>query len=293
MGVKKIDNHLSYIDIFDTISPWVYKDENLCFLVDPGPMICISPLMRSLRKLGIGEEELDYILLTHIHIDHAGSVGKLVESFPQARVVCHPNGIDHLVNPEKLWEKSVQVLGKGAEMSGKFEAVPKDRIITQDAIKHEDIRIIETLGHAPHHQSYLFKNYLFIGEAAGSIFIVPEIDFIYPATPPIFDYDNYLESIEKLLKEDLDDYIACYPHMGMRENVHKMIKLGYDQITTWMRVFNELYEDRDNPEIYNLLMDVLKKECKIFANYDQLSVLYKNKVPNVIRDSIKGIFGYI
>jgi glyoxylase-like metal-dependent hydrolase (beta-lactamase superfamily II) len=111
MGVKKIDEHLSYIDIFDTISPWVYKDENLCFLVDPGPMIYINPLKNGLRKLKIGENDLDYILLTHIHIDHAGSVGELIESYPQARVVCHLNGIEHLVNPEKLWKKSVKVLG--------------------------------------------------------------------------------------------------------------------------------------------------------------------------------------
>ena len=79
----------------------------------------------------------------------------------------------------------------------------------------------------------------------------------------------------------------------MRENAHKMIKLGYDQITSWLRVFKALYEERDNPKFKKLLMDELKKEDKIFAHFDQLPELYKSQIPMVIRDSIKGILGYI
>ena len=74
MKFINVDEHLSYIDVFDSLSTWVYKDENLCFLVDPGPMIYVNYIKRGLKKLGVGEDNLDYILLTHIHIDHAGGV---------------------------------------------------------------------------------------------------------------------------------------------------------------------------------------------------------------------------
>ncbi|MFX0029807.1 MAG: hypothetical protein ACFE8B_11395, partial [Candidatus Hermodarchaeota archaeon] len=142
---------------------------------------------------------------------------------------------------------------------------------------------------------YIFKNYLFIGEAAGHNWLIPEFkfEFIYPATPPVFDYDKYIESIETLLKEDIDDCIICYPHVGMRKNARNMVEIGYEQIKVWMHVFNTLYDDRDNPEIINLILDGLKKEDKIFASYEQFPENYKKTLPTAIRDTIKGIFGYL
>jgi glyoxylase-like metal-dependent hydrolase (beta-lactamase superfamily II) len=292
-SIEKINENLSCILIANDLHVWVYKDEDLCFLVDPGPMLTVNTVKRGLKRLKLSENDFEYVLLTHIHTDHAGCVGKLIEFLPNAKIICHPNGVEHLVNPDKLYEKTLKVLGKGGELAGKFLPVPKDRIHSQGSFGDGSIRIIETLGHAPHHQSYLFKNYLFIGEAAGSIFPIPELEFLYPATPPIFDYDIYTSSIEKLLSENLVDYKVCYPHLGVRDNAHKMIKLGQDQIITWLRVFNSLYEDREKPDFYDLLMAELKKEDEIFAKFDQLDNFHKNKVPAVIRDSIKGILGYI
>lgn len=295
MKFQNVDNYLAYINLFNSFSPWLYKDDDLCFLVDPGSMRFVDHIVKGLDTFGVSEGDLDYILLTHIHVDHAGSVGKLIDFFPQVKIICHPNGIKHLINPKRLWEQSLKILGKGAEIAGKILPIPKDRILTQEHIKHYGIKVIETLGHAPHHQSYIFKNYLFIGEAAGHNLLIPEFkyEFIYPATPPVFDYEKYIASIENLLKEDIDNCMICYPHVGMRENARKMVKLGYEQITVWMRVFNALYEDRDNPDFFGLLLDELKKEDKIFAKYDQLPENYKNMLPMAIRDSIKGIFGYI
>jgi len=292
-SIINVDTHLSYINVANVLLVWVYKDEDLCFLVDPGPMGTIRTIKRNLKKLEIGENDLDYILLTHIHTDHAGCVGKLIEFFPHSKIICHPNGVQHLINPEKLYEKTLKVLGKGGELAGKFLPVPKDCIISQNNIEQGTIKAIETLGHAPHHQCYLFKKYLFIGEAASCIFPISEFDFLYPATPPIFDYDIYISSIEKLLSENLTDYIACYPHLGMRDNAHKMIKLGYEQIKVWLRVFNSLYEDRKKPEFLEMLMTRLKKEDKIFGKFDQLDKFHQTKVPAVTRDSIKGILGYV
>ena len=161
MEIKTIDSNLKCINLDNFINTWVYNSDSLCFLVDPGPTVFINSLKMSLDHLNIKKNDLDYILLTHPHIDHAGGVGKLLNFFPKAKIICHPKGIKHLINPKKLWEGSLRVLGKAAEFYGKIEPVPENRIKYQENIEKGLIKVIETLGHSPHHQSYLFKDIFF------------------------------------------------------------------------------------------------------------------------------------
>jgi len=114
------------------ISSWLYRGPAFTLLVDPGPLSTIPHLVGELRRLGVGR--LDAILLTHIHIDHAGGAGALLREFPEARVICHPEGIRHLIAPEKLWEGSRKVLGKLAEAYGEIVPVPAEKIGFQDLI---------------------------------------------------------------------------------------------------------------------------------------------------------------
>src|SRR6185369_2747089 len=98
------------------ISSWLYCGGNFNLLVDPGPLSTIPHLIAEVRRHGV--ERLDYILLTHIHIDHAGGTGALLKEFPEAKVICHPDGIRHLVTPAKLWEGSQKVLGPELAAAG-------------------------------------------------------------------------------------------------------------------------------------------------------------------------------
>ena len=119
MEVKSIDSNLKCINLDNFINTWIYISNDLCFIVDPGPTVLINLLKDGLDQLKINENDLNYILLTHPHIDHAGGVGKLLKFFPHAKVVCHSRGIKHLINPKRLWEGSLKVLGKAAEFYGK------------------------------------------------------------------------------------------------------------------------------------------------------------------------------
>lgn len=275
------------------LSVWVYKGKDICFLVDCGPTSTIKSLIKGLANIGIKDEDLDYILLTHVHMDHAGGVGDLLSYFSRAKVICHPTGIKHLVNPERLWEGSKKALGVIAEMYGKIKPVPEDRISFQETIANNKVRVLETLGHAPHHQSYLFDQYLFVGEAAGTHQPLPENFYIRPATPPIFDYDTWKTSIQKLLSENLKDHKICYPHLGMSENAEKMLKLAQEQLSIWIRVIKDFYDIKERPDFIEEFLSKLKKKDTYFANYELLDKDTKKRELIYTGNSIRGILGYI
>lgn len=293
MEIETVDTHLFCVKVGNFLNTWVYSSNELCFLVDPGPSVSINSLKKALEHLKIGKSDLDYILLTHPHIDHAGGVGNLLHFFPQSKVICHPKGIKHLINPKKLWEGSLKVLGNAAQFYGKIKPVPKDRILYQDNFGNGEIKTIETLGHSPHHQSYLFKNILFVGEACGHNYPSDDVIYIRPATPPIFDYDIYLASIEKLVKLDLINNKICFPHFGMRDNAAMMIKIAQNQIVTWLKVIDTLYNARKQPNFMNLLIAELKSHDNIFANLNLLSQEIQSREPFILRQSVDGIIGYI
>jgi glyoxylase-like metal-dependent hydrolase (beta-lactamase superfamily II) len=292
MEIEQVDSNLNCINL-DFINTWVYNNDDLCFIVDPGPTVTVNLLKNSLDHLNITKNDLDYILLTHPHIDHAGGVGKLLNFFPQAKIICHPRGIQHLINPKKLWEGSLKVLGKGAEFFGKIEPIPEDRIEHQEKIENGLIRVIETLGHSPHHQSYLFKDILFVGEACGHHYPAGETIYIRPATPPIFEYDIYISSIQKLIFLNLDGYKICFPHWGMRDNAALMLKITHDQIKTWFGVINSHYDKRKQPNFMEFIFMELKKADKIFANLEFLNQEIQSREPFTFRQSVYGIIGYI
>jgi len=276
-----------------TLSSWVYKDNNLCFLVDTGPTSVIDSLKKALDNLGINKMDLDYILLTHIHMDHAGGVGELVKSFPNAKVICHPKGIKHMINPEKLWEGSLNLLGDMARLYGKITPIPEDRIRHKDSVANGKIEVIETLGHAPHHQSYHFERYLFAGEVAGVNVPLSEGVFTRPATPPVFNYEISMASIQKLLVRNLSDHMICYGHIGIRENAELCLTIAKEQLSIWIQVIEELYENRLDSDFFDQVVEELKKKDKYFSGFDLMDRNTRVKELYFIGNSIKGIEGYI
>ncbi|MFW9824473.1 MAG: MBL fold metallo-hydrolase [Candidatus Thorarchaeota archaeon] len=280
-------------DFTSLLSSWVYYDENLCFLVDPGPYVVIDSLYKALQSIGIRNSELKYVLLTHIHMDHAGGVGELIRSFPRAQVICHPRGIKHLIDPKQLWEGSLKVLGQVAKLYGKITPVPEDRIRSRDFVGNGKIKVIETLGHAPHHQSYLFDNYLFAGEAAGVNISLNDTFFTRPATPPVFNYEVSIASIRRLLAESLSEYKICYGHFGMRANAEFYLKLAEEQLTAWVEVIGELIEKRDNPNFFKFVMDELREKDRYFSGMSLMEEETEKKEIFFTRNCIKGIADYI
>lgn len=294
----QIDPNLFLIDLDQKlegfrnfISAWVYWDESIAFLVDPGPISSINLLRMSLKNLGI--ERLDYILLTHVHIDHAGGTGALLNDFPDAKVICHPKGINHMVNPADLWEGSVRVLGEIAEAFGEVVPIPEERLFFLPALGHgkNRIEIMETPGHAPHHLSYFFKQYLFAGEAAGIHQPCEAGLYFRPATPPIFNLETSLGSLKKLI--DTKPEILCFAHYGiLREEAQKVLSLVRDQFSLWTEtVTKELAGGEESLE--ERIIERLLNEDKLFSHYRTLEPDIQKRERRFIKNAISGMKDYI
>jgi glyoxylase-like metal-dependent hydrolase (beta-lactamase superfamily II) len=223
MSAKKIGENIYLIDveadgIRNLIASYVLTGESVA-IVESGPASSILNLLHGLDELSIKPNEVAYVAVTHVHIDHGGGVGTLLKNLPKAKVIVHYRGAFHLANPEKLWQQSKIVLGKVAEIYGKPEPVPMERIVTaadgmtftvNDDVK---LRVLETPGHAPHHLCYYepLSGGIFIGDAVGVY--LDEIDVIVPSTPPPFRLDITLASLERLA--DLKPEVLYYTHFGM------------------------------------------------------------------------------
>jgi len=213
------------------IGSWVYRGD-INFVVDVGPANSVSELIKALSQMKI--ERVDYVLLTHIHIDHAGGLGQFLEHFPMARVVCHDKGIRHLVDPSKLWEGSRQALGEIAEAFGPFRPVKEEMCIPHTQAAIEDLDVIETPGHAPHHLSFSYNENLFAGEAGGNYYSVQGMDYLRPATPPRFYLKVFMETIDRLMA--LKKQRICYAHFGDAPDSTRMLKRFRAQILRWKEV---------------------------------------------------------
>ena len=181
-------------------------------LVDTGTNDSLLRVMSALDELGASVEQVDYILLTHIHLDHAGGAGLTMRRFPNARLVVHPRGVRHMVDPSKLIEGATAVYGteEMARLYGDVLPIDPARIIeaTHDLrldLAGRQLHILDTPGHARHHVCIRDEQTgnIFTGDAFGLSY--PEFDvdgrqFVYPGTTPVqFDPAEMHASIDLLM----------------------------------------------------------------------------------------------
>ena len=156
-----VDLDLAVSRFTQFIGSWVLNDGDRALIIDPGPSAAVTTLLESLRELGINK--IEHILLTHIHLDHAGGCGDLVRSYPDAEIVCHPWAVSHLADPEMLWQGSLEVLGDLARSYGQPSPIDKKRIRPDSDVVWNGSPIIslETPGHAVHHLCFFYRDRVF------------------------------------------------------------------------------------------------------------------------------------
>jgi glyoxylase-like metal-dependent hydrolase (beta-lactamase superfamily II) len=162
-------------------------------IVDPGPASCLDALLAALDREPRG------LLLTHIHLDHAGATGALVRRFPKLRVWVHRIGAPHLADPTKLLESARRLYGDEMErLWGEVAPVPPESIVALDGGEEvEGFRVGYTPGHATHHVSYRHdaSGDAFVGDVAG-VRIPPERYTVMPTPPPDIDLEAWERSLD-------------------------------------------------------------------------------------------------
>lgn len=268
------------------ISSWVYRGEGGSFVVDPGPACTIGTLLDALERMGI--KRLDWVLLTHIHIDHSGGIGHLVERFPEVRVSAHEKAVSHLVDPERLWEGSLKILGSVAETYGRIKPVPADRIITADRISFEDgIEVIPSPGHAAHHQCFAFSDRLFCGEVFGIFQDLGESIYLRPATPPRFILEEFLASIDRVAP--YTGRTLCFSHYGSFPDGRRVCRMFREQLLLWVDVIGRHV---DNPDMEAIFADLVAND-PVFARINSLPGDIYNRERYYVGNTIKGMLEYI
>ncbi|QIK37767.1 MBL fold metallo-hydrolase [Caldichromatium japonicum] len=189
----------------------IRSGEELAF-IDTGPAQAISQLLEALNLLGLDAEQVAYVMPTHVHLDHAGAAGHLMAACPRARLVVHPKGAAHLIDPAKLIAGASAVYGEEPfrEVFGQPLPIPAERVIAANDGQTFDLAgrhltFIDTPGHANHHGCFLDEDTrgIFSGDTFGiayQAFHTTEGPWLFaPTTPVAFDPDAWLASLDKLM----------------------------------------------------------------------------------------------
>jgi len=199
---------------------YVYDTERP-IVIDTGTGGNRETLFETIEEIGIGRDDLAWILATHAHLDHAGGAGHLAERYPNAEVLVPEKGVRHLVDPEALVEGTKSAVGDQWKYYDDPAPVPDDRISAlaegdRIDLGERELVVHEAPGHAPHHAVYHDPDAAVVFAADGAGIYVPEVDEIVATSPPPqFDLDQCLDDIQTI--DDLDPDYICFGHFGPRE----------------------------------------------------------------------------
>lgn len=288
------------------ISCWARVDGPVTYVVDPGPPRSAGVLIARLRELGL--RRLDLVLLTHVHLDHGGGTAPLLEAFPGARVVCHPEGRRHLTDPSRLWAGSRQVLGAKAEVYGEPAPVAPGALAAAGDAERLGIAVIPTPGHAPHHVAFRDGDDLFLGEAAGTFSTLgrgplAEDYYLRPATPPRFRPDVARASLDRLLALDPLPRRLRFAHHGwFGGDGRRLLAAAREQIDLWLGACREGLDARPEATRHGagagdgLLDDIAgraRRRDPLFARGDGLDADIRERERDFTRQSLRGMLGHL
>jgi glyoxylase-like metal-dependent hydrolase (beta-lactamase superfamily II) len=218
---------------------YLIKGSRPC-LVETGTASSAPVVRAALAELGIGPADLATVVVTHIHLDHAGGVGDIAAMYPAAEIVVHQRGARHLVDPSRLMASARMVYGNALDrLFGTLAPVPPERITAVDDVGTVDLgggRRLDSHyspGHAKHHVGLIdsVSGDLYVGDAAGVY--IPDTGDLRPATPPPdFDLDVALASLRTF--GALRPTRLLFSHYGPAEGVAEILERSAEEITVWV-----------------------------------------------------------
>jgi glyoxylase-like metal-dependent hydrolase (beta-lactamase superfamily II) len=223
-------------------------------LIDPGPGSALETLRRKLDQLGPGVKGIDTILLTHIHLDHAGATGTLVRENPRIRVYVHERGAAHMIDPAKLLASARRLYGDAMErLWGEFLPVPAENVSALAGgetlnIGGRQLEVVYTPGHASHHVSYFdaAEGLAFVGDTAG--IRIANSPTILPITPPPdIDPEAWAKSWELIQQRRPERLFLT--HFGVADHIAEHIQELRERLEEWsIAVRDSLKDGQDDAQ---------------------------------------------
>lgn len=265
-GLDYVD--LNFLGRPQVIATAIIQGSSGVALVDPGPSTTLGHLRAALKTKGIAMADVRQLLLTHIHLDHAGSTGSIVKENPAIDVFVHERGAPHMIDPAKLLVSAGRLYG--ADMNrlwGEFLPVPANRVKVLKGGERitaggRALDVAYTPGHASHHVSYFdpSSRVAFVGDTAGIrrgtvAFIMP------PTPPPDIDLEAWRASADRILAWDPETLFLthCGPFKGARTHMQELL----DRLDAWGTIVRRLLADpalddgqRERMFVENVLVDL-------------------------------------
>lgn len=292
--IEKIDQNLYCIGVDpfpDFIKSYVLILDNEAVLIETGPVAGSDSLLIKLEELKI-IDKIKYVIVTHIHLDHGGGMGKILRNIKNAIGIVHPRAVKHLINPKKLWYASKESLGWLAELYGEPEPAPKDKLMgVKDGyeikIGKSQLKIIHTVGHASHHISVYDKSSetLFVGDSAG--IYLKEFNMIIPTTMPPFILDYYLKSIDKQVA--LKPKRLAYTHTGMLNKNYNTLIEYKTTVLKWLDYLIECVKAgiEDPIKCISFRDEKVKKLVNVLNERQHLKLLLDLSLKGLVEEAIK------
>jgi glyoxylase-like metal-dependent hydrolase (beta-lactamase superfamily II) len=244
-SVQLIDLH--FLGYPQAIAAYLLRDEREVALVEVGPASTVNTLLGALERVGVPLHRLRHLLVTHIHLDHAGALGVLMQQLPEAVCYVHPIGAPHLADPSRLIASASRLYGTLMDtLWGSVLPVPSERIrVVQDGERIEvagrTLVALDTPGHARHHHAYLDEasGLLFAGDIAGVR--MPNTTYVRPPTPPPeLDLEAWQASLAKLRALPIRQ--LALTHFGIFEDVSRHLDELEHRLLEWGEFTRQLVE---------------------------------------------------
>ena len=280
-GIHRIDTGL-HRPGFD--AAWLVVEGKRAVFIDCGTSHAVPAMLKALEAVGLGPEAVERVILTHVHLDHAGGVGALLERLPNARVGVHPRGARHLINPARLVESATAVYGEGdmARHYGTIVPVPAHRLDeiadSQTLLLGErELFCLHTPGHAEHHLCIwdARSHSWFTGDTFGISY--RELDgpngaFIIPTTSPTqFDPMSLKTSITQMMS-----YRPRAMHLTHYGTVTEPVRLAASLLAQIEDIAGLALRETHTANRENVLHRVLSgywQECAVAAGLDAQRVM--------------------